>query len=151
MDSGLAGATLVSEILRTFYLPSTLPALTSAPHRGKACIPACRSLFRSSAIIDRLGTGTAIAFTPESRSASARNRDRHHAGTLIGSVRNTHRITPHSCLPRAQNVSLRDCSLPSSCPSEHSSRFHSDLRFTVVSPKSLTGKGRLNLIRKKNL
>jgi hypothetical protein len=31
----------------------------------KVSIPACRAPFRSSAIIDRLRTGTAIAFTPE--------------------------------------------------------------------------------------
>jgi hypothetical protein len=29
-DSGLAGATIVSEILKTFYLPATLPVLTSS-------------------------------------------------------------------------------------------------------------------------
>jgi hypothetical protein len=33
-----------------------------------------------------------IAFTPEHWSASARNRDRHHPGTLIGFVRNMHTL-----------------------------------------------------------
>jgi hypothetical protein len=31
-----------------------------------------------------------IAIISESRSASVRNRDRHHVGTLIGIARNTH-------------------------------------------------------------
>src|ERR1035438_8451888 len=43
----------------------------------------CRSPFREPPKSDRHPVGMVIAIISESRSASVRNRDRHHLGTLI--------------------------------------------------------------------
>src|ERR1022692_2528830 len=50
----------------------------------------CRSPFREPPKSDRHPVGMVIAIISESRSASVRNRDRHHLGTLIAIARNTH-------------------------------------------------------------
>ena len=55
-------------------------------------VPGFRPPLRPNPSTDRLRTGSVIAFTPEHPSASAGNRDRHHAGTLIGFVRNMQSI-----------------------------------------------------------
>src|ERR1017187_3828398 len=49
----------------------------------------CRSPFREPPKSDRQPVGMVIAIISESRSASVRNRDRHHLGTLIAIARNT--------------------------------------------------------------
>ena len=49
----------------------------------------CRSPFREPPKSDRHPVGIVIAIISESRSASVRNRDRHHLGTLIAIARNT--------------------------------------------------------------
>src|ERR1022692_3159660 len=49
----------------------------------------CRSPFREPPKSDRHPVGMVIAIISESRSASVRNRDRHHLGTLIAIARNT--------------------------------------------------------------
>src|ERR1035438_8357227 len=49
-----------------------------------------RSPFREPPKSDRHPVGMVIAIISESRSASVRNRDRHHLGTLIAIARNTH-------------------------------------------------------------
>src|ERR1035441_7651091 len=49
-----------------------------------------------------------IAIISESRSASVRNRDRHHLGTLIAIARNTHIIWgTRSTIPRATIAGIR--------------------------------------------
>src|ERR1035438_3485507 len=50
----------------------------------------CRSPFREPPKSDRHPVGMVMAIISESRSASVRNRDRHHLGTLIAIARNTH-------------------------------------------------------------
>src|ERR1017187_10249275 len=65
----------------------------------------CRSPFREPPKSDRLPVGIVIAIIPESRSASVRNRDRHHLGTLIGIARNTHRTA--RSLPCHRCTSMR--------------------------------------------
>src|ERR1039458_4750506 len=49
-----------------------------------------RSPFREPPKSHRHPVGMVIAIISESRSASVRNRDRHHLGTLIAIARNTH-------------------------------------------------------------
>ena len=46
-------------------------------------------LVSSAAVLDRIPTGIVIGFAQERRSLSVRNRDRIHAGMMIGIVRNT--------------------------------------------------------------
>src|ERR1017187_9039398 len=54
----------------------------------------CRSPFREPPKSDRHPVGMVIAIISESRSASVRNRDRHHLGTLIAIARNTQNGRP---------------------------------------------------------
>src|ERR1035438_5057572 len=65
----------------------------------------CRSPFREPPKSDRHPVGMVIAIISESRSASVRNRDRHHLGTLIAIARNTHSKRPYD--PR-QQICLTD-------------------------------------------
>src|ERR1035437_4261853 len=68
----------------------------------------CRSPFRGPPKSDRLPVGMAIAISSESRSASVRNRDRHHLGTLIAIARNTHsnsaEIGGRPCVPNVCQI-----------------------------------------------
>jgi hypothetical protein len=50
-----------------------------------------------------------------------------------------HKRTTFCMCPTRQRISLRDCSLPSLCPTEHLSRSHGHLCMRVVSRKRLTG------------